>query len=271
MDSVYYGTPIFTPANFLRTNLSSVSLFYGINPWHYYLSQALPILCTTALPFVFHGAWIAFKYPGSEDAPIKISLRCVLWTIGIYSMAGHKEWRFLHPLLPLLHIFAAKSLVDLHSSHSQQEFQQGTAKRNPTKRVHSIAGFLPIRTNHLFLLLIGIPLSIYAVVFYCDAPIGVMAYLRGLSSQELQGSVGFLMPCHSTPWQSHLHRRELADGKMWALGCEPPIGQVIPPMNGIWASDIRITEIKSYCITKIRRMYFMMRPWIISRDISRKE
>ena len=34
-------------------------------------------------------------------------------------------------------------------------------------------------------------------------------------------TVGFLMPCHSTPWRSHLVFPGI---KAWALGCEPPIG-----------------------------------------------
>jgi len=48
-------------------------------------------------------------------------------------------------------------------------------------------------------------------------------------------SIGFIMPCHSTPWQSHLHSKELEmdrmaegnasgeGGRIWFIGCEPPI------------------------------------------------
>jgi len=32
--------------------------------------------------------------------------------------------------------------------------------------------------------------------------------------------VGFLMPCHSTPWRSNLVYEDL---RAWALGCEPPL------------------------------------------------
>jgi len=39
VDSLYYGKLTFTPLNFLRVNLSSVSLFYGANPWHYYVTD----------------------------------------------------------------------------------------------------------------------------------------------------------------------------------------------------------------------------------------
>ncbi|KAL4266130.1 Mannosyltransferase [Pleurotus pulmonarius] len=52
LDSTYYGRPTFTPLNFFLTNLSSVSSFYGGNPWHFYLSAALPTLGATSLPFV---------------------------------------------------------------------------------------------------------------------------------------------------------------------------------------------------------------------------
>src|SRR5262245_29178522 len=80
LDSVYYGTPTFTPVNFLRTNLSSVSLFYGASPWHYYLTQGLPILCATALPFTLHGIWIAFKCSG-EYTPLQTALRCDMMSL----------------------------------------------------------------------------------------------------------------------------------------------------------------------------------------------
>ena len=33
-------------------------------------------------------------------------------------------------------------------------------------------------------------------------------------------TVGFLMPCHSTPWRSHLVFPGI---KAWGLGCEPPV------------------------------------------------
>jgi hypothetical protein len=35
------------------------------------------------------------------------------------------------------------------------------------------------------------------------------------------------MPCHSTPWQSHLHKPHLASNgsqeRLWMLTCEPPL------------------------------------------------
>jgi phosphatidylinositol glycan class B len=220
LDSLYYSKVTLTPLNFLLTNLSSVSLFYGSSPWHYYIFQALPILCTTSLPFVLHSAWVVLSNRRSNvaNAKLRILLGCVCWTIGIYSTIGHKEWRFLHPLLPLLHVLASKSLVDAHDS------PPSTLKYT----VKETKLLLPIRTSHFWLILLTIPPSIYVIFFHCSAQISVMSYLRGVPPNEIR-SVGFLMPCHSTPWQAHLHRPDLAyPGRLWALGCEPPLGYVSP-------------------------------------------
>jgi len=203
LDSMYYGTVTFTPLNFVRTNLSSVSLFYGSSPWHYYLSQAIPILCTTTLPFVLRGAWLATYSPSSA---LKIMLGLLAWTIGVYSLAGHKEWRFLHPLLPVMNVFAAKALVDADMHTGDPHTAAPLAQRYSRP-----------------LILLGLPAIIYVSLFHGRAQIDVMHYLRNLPPGEVH-SIGFLMPCHSTPWQAYLHRADLADaGRLWALGCEPPL------------------------------------------------
>ena len=51
-----------------------------------------------------------------------------------------------------------------------------------------------------------------------------MSYLRALPQDELGKGVGFLMPCHSTPGSVYLHRQGIAEGQVWALSCEPPLG-----------------------------------------------
>ena len=237
IDSLYYGKPTFTPLNFLRTNFSSVSLFYGMNTWHYYLTQAVPILCTTALPFTMHGIWSTFISKSLHDTALKTMLTTVVWVIGIYSLAGHKEWRFIHPILPLLHIFAAKSLVDL-ASNSPRPFKgsekgtrqnkQGQSRIGGSRTfIHSKLGLPDIPNKILFFLLLSLPALMYIVLFYCSAPISVLSYIRAIPKEQLGAStVGYLMPCHSTPGHAYLHRQELAHGGMWALGCEPPLQYV---------------------------------------------
>ncbi|KAJ7219501.1 glycosyltransferase family 22 protein [Mycena pura] len=208
LDSWYYGKPTFTPLNFLATNLSNVSLFYGGSAWHYYLSQAIPIMCTTLLPFIIRETWFILR--GRESTVLSVMLGCIAWTIGVFSLAGHKEWRFVHPLLPMIHVLGAKSLCDLSASDPQAR------SNDPSKRT--------LQRGLRGMLLLTLPISFYIVIFYCSGPIEVMAFIRSLPREELRdGGVGFLMPCHSTPGHAYLHRKELANGRMWALGCEPPL------------------------------------------------
>lgn len=218
LDSAFYGKPTLSLLNFLRVNASPVSLFYGSSPWYYYLSQALPILCSTSLPFVLHGMHLAVQ---NNEKNLKTMFGCIFWTLVVFSFVGHKEWRFLHPLLPMLHIFASRSLVELYHHSAKAEVKVPREKR---KSAISKTFSLPIRTRDLCLLLLAVPASIYVVFFHCVGQIKVMSYLRSLPPENL-ASVGFLTPCHSTPWQVYLHRPELAaPGRMWALGCEPPLG-----------------------------------------------
>jgi phosphatidylinositol glycan class B len=228
LDSLYYGKLAITPLNFFLTNMSSVSSFYGSSPWHYYISQGLPILCTTALPFVIHGIWTSVQ--SKKAVALQTMAQLVLWTIGIYSLAGHKEWRFIHPILPLLHIFAAKSLDDLTTVRplsKQRENDRRTKKRGKDPSLVSkllTRIDIPISLKYLVWLTATIPLSLYAVLFYGSAPISAMTYLRSLPRSTLRNStIGVLMPCHSLPGQAYLHRPELAGGRLWALGCEPPL------------------------------------------------
>lgn len=219
LDYLYYSKVTITHLNFLLTNLSSISLFYGSNPWHFYILQALPILCTTSLPFVLLGAYQAISYPGGPR--LKVLLGCIVWTMSVYSMAGHKEWRFIHPLLPLLHILAAKYLGD-----SYETFAVSPGSGTLVRPYQFGGKLLSIRRGHIWLILAAIPAALYIVLLHASPQISVMSYLRNLPSDELR-SVGFLTPCHSTPWQAYLHRPDLAEpGRLWALGCEPPIGYV---------------------------------------------
>ncbi|KAF8136435.1 glycosyltransferase family 22 protein [Boletus edulis] len=212
LDTWFYGRPTSTLMNFLLVNASPVSSFYGSSPWHYYVLQAFPILCTSALPFVLHGLWLAFAKPGSK---LHIMAGCIVWTVFVYSFIGHKEWRFLHPLLPMMHILAAESIVQL--IHDQEARNARPISRTP-------ATWSKLQFVIPLILLLSIPASVYVVFFHCTSQIEVMSFLRQLPNDNFT-TVGFLMPCHSTPWQAYLHRPDLAQpGKMWALGCEPPLG-----------------------------------------------
>jgi phosphatidylinositol glycan class B len=225
IDRAYYRAWTFPPAKFLYFNIAqSLAIFYGKNDWHYYLSQGLPLLLTTALPFSLIGLYRALFPPQfPEPTHFNISIKRQLAAVCIFmstalSLIAHKEVRFIYPLLPALHILTSPSLVDFfHPAISSSSSSQ-----------------IPRRLLLIFLVLVNIVIALYTTLSHASGVLNVMDYLREQHSthtsiapesahQNVAGTTttaGFLMPCHSTPWRSHL---VLPGIHAWALSCEPPV------------------------------------------------
>lgn len=283
LDSLYYGRPTLTPLSFFQTNASSISLFYGRSPWHYYLTQGLPILLGPTLPYALHGIWKILRSSrdmlgNSTDlnerdtsSSARTALALLAWVTAVYSCAGHKEWRFLHPMLPLLHAVAAKSIVDLsyttttrerknadYDSYSSPDNGKSTALKtnataaqryssrspsntspnpysSPSRPPHGeTTPALPVRSAHVFFIaFLSLPVIVWVTRFHGHAQVEVTQHLHSLGAHQRERgddsspllSIGFLMPCHSTPGQAYLHT-DLGEGKVWSLSCEPPLGSV---------------------------------------------
>lgn len=194
LDSLFYGRITLTPLNFLRVNVfNDLATFYGSNDWHFYLSQGLPALTFTLLPYTLRGA-VPTRVSQIEQATVGTINLVIITTIALYSLLEHKELRFLSPLIPLIHILAARALYS----------KSGVRRR--TLLLLALSSLVP---------------AVYLCLSHMRGQVAIMDHLRALSpSPEL--SIGFLTPCHSTPWQSHLHRRDL-DGRIWFVTCEPPL------------------------------------------------
>jgi phosphatidylinositol glycan class B len=228
-DRLYYGVWTLPPLRFLYFNIAqSLAVFYGKNRADYYFTEGLPLLLTTALPFAIMGLIRSLQGPptgppGNSALPdeyainrrilTRLSWTAIFMTVTL-SLISHKEVRFLYPILPFLHVIAAKII----------------SKRIPP------SGHYYEKAIILSLLLINILLAAYASQVHQRGVIDVLAYLRhkhetrnhlsNLRSADMHThvvtntTVGFLMPCHSTPWRSHLVYPEI---EAWALTCEPPI------------------------------------------------
>jgi phosphatidylinositol glycan class B len=250
-DRLYFGIWTFPPYQFLNFNISKdLAVFYGRNDWHYYLSQGLPLLLTTYLPFA-----IVALYQASTKTDIRFLLTTiVLTTIVALSIVSHKEVRFIYPLLPVLHILTAPTIFSFFSTTSSTTTHPPPFPSTPITTSKTV-------TNHrlLLTLLLGLnaTIALYTTSIHQSGVVSVLSFLRSeyetlaldmrgipLSSpdanqhgfpedlaaglvftkttdfDESETFVGFLMPCHSTPWRSKLFYDGL---KAWALTCEPPI------------------------------------------------
>jgi phosphatidylinositol glycan class B len=221
---VYYQVWTFPPLQFLHFNIArSLAVFYGRNRSDYYLTEGLPLLLTTALPFAVTGMWRSLSSQSALASPARTHtlpqiLSRLTWTSIIVtaalSLISHKEVRFLYPVLPFLHVLAAGPLASFFSPQSHRSQKA-------------------ILT---FLFTVNVLLAGYASQVHQRGVIGVLSFLRhkhearnNLSTIQIGSdirpkmtntTVGFLMPCHSTPWRSHLVYPEI---DAWALTCEPPI------------------------------------------------
>lgn len=216
METLFYGRPTFTPYNFFRTNiLHNISAFYGANVWHFYFVGGVAFLSLGLLPWVLDGIYLSFRKNSSVRVGILRS--SAIWTMAVLSLITHKEHRFIQPLLPILHVLAASSIVHRASLHMQAH--------PGSKGSRSISG-----TQIKLILAINIPAALIFAMAHMRGQVAVTTYLHRIPQTSLK-SVGFLMPCHSTPWQSHLHLPHLEvegvpsgyGGKLWALSCEPPL------------------------------------------------
>ncbi|KAL4993072.1 Alg9-like mannosyltransferase family-domain-containing protein [Aspergillus recurvatus] len=225
-DYFFYGFWTFPPLRFLYFNIAqSLAVFYGRNDWSYYASQGYPLLLTTALPFTLVGLYRTLKTPlklEKQKASILVQLASISLAMpATLSVISHKEVRFIYPLLPALHILSASPLVEFFLPALATTDRQ----------------YIPRRLTLIFLLLVNVVIATYTTLFHASGVVSVLSYLR--DQHQIHGTAntpsvpkespasyggitaGFLMPCHSTPWRSHLVEPTI---HAWALSCEPPVG-----------------------------------------------
>ena len=120
MDRTFYGAWVFPPLRFLYFNLvHSLAVFYGKNRPDYYFTEGLPLLLTTALPFAAVGLWRSLHagFAGRSNQEDGLVVTCFVLALAVatsviaLSLISHKEVRFIYPLLPILHVLAAKPMA----------------------------------------------------------------------------------------------------------------------------------------------------------------
>jgi GPI mannosyltransferase 3 len=231
VDRFYYQSWTFPPLKFIYFNIiQSLSVFYGRNDWHYYLSQGFPLLLTTALPFAMVGLYRGIFLANSIETTLTAITLSQFATIACavpaaLSLISHKEVRFIYPLLSLLHILAAEPLVQFF----------GASLIHPLQSRRSPPYALVKRLILALFVLVNVSIAIYTTTIHGRGVIDVLAYLRhqdegyylaahhNLDSRSISKpnlTAAFLMPCHSTPWRSHLIYPTIS---AWALTCEPPL------------------------------------------------
>ncbi|KAJ3344106.1 PRP39 pre-mRNA processing factor 39 [Gonapodya sp. JEL0774] len=107
LDSYFWGRPFMWPeaASFVFNAIEGKHADWGIHPWWYYV-VLVPRIATIAVPLA---AYAAYAVP-----PSRIYLLPSLVFVAIYSGVGHKEWRFVQYVVPVLNLSAGMALAKIH-------------------------------------------------------------------------------------------------------------------------------------------------------------
>ena len=201
-----------------RNIITQLSAFYGSTHWAYHILQSLPIMLFP-IWFWWIKGFLSCLLPrsivlglcGDLDRPtsMQILARGLTFGIAVLSLSPHSEWRFLHPFLPALMLYALPPMFKAFTAGIMGCWYPSQSIRSYTR--------LP---KSAFYLCLWAPLLpwLYLNLFHGRAQVEVMSVLRRGEVGNVTSLVA-LMPCHSTPWQSHLHRNIDA----WFLTCEPSL------------------------------------------------
>ncbi|XP_071677501.1 mannosyltransferase APTG1 [Lolium perenne] len=183
LDWWMYGSRVIVPLNFLKFNLfSSGGDYYGTHVFHWYFTQGFPSMIWTFLPLLVFGVIKSREWRISG---------LIAWVLGVYSLLGHKEFRFVLPVLPLALMFSGYCLA------SMSQFKG--------KSLHEKRLFSKLQLSVILLVITNVPMALYMSLFHQRGTEDAMFYLSKEAHDGRVNSVLFLMPCHSTPYYSSLH------------------------------------------------------------------
>ncbi|XP_034944229.1 GPI mannosyltransferase 3 [Chelonus insularis] len=197
IDSFCYGEFVFTPWRFFKINiLTPIAGHYGVEPFHWYFTSALLVLLgptVLSLPIAIPQVIKHRKLMPRQ----MVCLITIIWTLSIYSLLQHKEFRFILPLLPLI-IYVS------------------------TCTVYPDIFTIPVSVKKYVVLLIisfNCIVALYFGMVHQKGTLNIMKHLRNEVHVNGQSNVDimFMTPCHSTPFYSHLH----INVPMRFLTCEP--------------------------------------------------
>lgn len=180
VDRIGYGHWVFVPWNFFKFNsVEGVSSLYGTHPFLWYFYAGLPFMLGPHL--IPLASAVTSKRVWSKHSLLLIVCS---FTIFVFSLNPHKEFRFLLPLMPCLMVIASDSPV---------------------------TGLMSTK----FLLATNAIMLAYFGLVHQAGPDAVLAELARIRPE----SVLFLMGCHQTAFAAHLH--DCGIKSLRQLDCSP--------------------------------------------------
>ncbi|XP_020231283.1 GPI mannosyltransferase 3 isoform X2 [Cajanus cajan] len=176
-----------------------------------------PVMIFSHLPFCIAGIIYSKQWKLSG---------LLAWVLGFYSLLGHKEFRFVLPVLPIALMFSGYSLAVIKDPGYAEYKGKETSKKH--------TGFPPkMGFAILFLLATNIPMALYMSLVHQRGPEDVMNHLAREALHGKLKSILFLTPCHATPYYSMLHHNL----PMQFLDCTPSEEKGVPDESDRFLMD----------------------------------
>lgn len=152
---------------------------------HFYGTSNALYYFIQAWPLLLNTSIIyAIKAFADLRTPVEKTLRnTIIFVTGMYTILAHKEWRFIQPLLPITMALTASRMT--------------------------------VSKKAVRWLAVGVIPALYLMTTHMRGQVEISEWVGNIGGVQ---SVGFYMPCHSTPWQSHIHRPDLT---LYAIQCQP--------------------------------------------------
>ena len=225
VDSYFYGKLTLSWWNFYKWNIvKRVGEYYGRESIFYHVKVTLPLMVNTWAGYLVIGMWRRAWRRGW------IGVTAAVFLVAS-SMQRHKETRFLAPLYPL---------ILLACSYGAQQLDVSVTKKRYLRVLAKIALVGVVGSQ----ILIG---WFYARVHFNGA-YQVVDKLRDLVDKNRDSSVYFLTPCHVTPFQGYLHRKEV---KAEFLKCHPGVVDELMPVEESEARDHFNRDPKSFVMERV--------------------
>lgn len=121
-DSLLWRRPLWPEGEVLWFNTAAnKSAAWGVSPWHWYATSALPRALAGSVPLAVAGAVV--------DRRARSVAAVAAAFIAAYSFLPHKELRFILPAVPLLNAVAAVGVSRVFNSAPAAAAKKGTAGR----------------------------------------------------------------------------------------------------------------------------------------------
>lgn len=211
IDRHYYGFwAIPFLGNFHFNVLLDNGSLYGTHPFYWYILEGLPAIAGVLTPFYIVQSIQCWK--GQDKKAFRTLLAVIVSYIVLHSISGHKEFRFILPILSFISILAGRCISKFLGEDS-------LSLQSRRKKGIVVITFFLLNYPHLAFL---------ARIHQRTSQVNRYITNHSTHTNKKDLSVHYLMGCHSTPVYSHLHVKREINGKsspmpidVWYLDCSP--------------------------------------------------